>query len=88
MELIVESDGGRVLGSCDLDFTRWELVGDHFENLRSITVTITAAGKFGNMYIKIGNKRMNGSYGPQYGYLGLGFRVRVMARSFKLTPSF
>lgn len=88
MELIVESDDGRVLGSCDLDFTRWELIGDHFENLRPVTVTITVAGKFGNIYIENGNKRINGTYGPQYGYLGLGFTVRMKARNLKITPSF
>ena len=86
MELIVESDDGRVLGSCDLDCTHWQLVDNHFENLRAVTVTITAAGKFGNMYIKIGNKYMKGSYGPQLGYLGLGFTVYAKAHNLKITP--
>ena len=88
MELIVESDDGRVLGSCDLDCTRWQLVGDHFENIRPITVTITTAGTYGCVYIRCSNGRINNDTYERHGYLQVGYRVSVRAHGLKIISFF
>ena len=84
MELIIESDDGRVLGSRDLDGSRWEQVGDHFENLQVVAVDITAAGTFGEMYIKNGNQRIGGEHYRVGSRLDIGGAIIMPINNLKL----
>ena len=84
MELVVESDDGRILGSRNLKGSRWERVGDHFENLQVISVAIAVGGIFGSLYIENDNKRICGEQKP-LGYLKPGSEVLMAPHKLKLS---
>jgi hypothetical protein len=76
MELVVEDQDGYILGSRDLEGSRWEQIGQHFINLQEIVVAIAASGTFGTMYIKNGNERIGGA-SRLTGQLHQGSEVRI-----------
>jgi hypothetical protein len=84
MELIVEDREGRALGQRDLEGSRWELVGNHFENVQDIAVAITIAGHFGNMYIKNGNDRIGGDTNMPGRSLNPGHQIVIEAGKLSL----
>jgi hypothetical protein len=86
MELIVEDKEGRILGRRDLEGSRWEQVGDHFENVQDVAVMITKGGYFADMYIKNGNERIGSdTINMMTHALGPGFQVNMAAGKVALS---
>jgi hypothetical protein len=60
MRLVLEDAEQRVLGSADLEGSRWEQVGQYFEPLQSIGIRIQRSGVLKLSYIEVGNSRVYG----------------------------
>lgn len=85
MKLVIEGKDGRVLGSRDLEGSRWEQVDNHFTNVQDVAVQIDKGGDFGNMYIEVGNGRIGNDQATVSGRLDVGSAVHMASHAMRLS---
>lgn len=85
MKLVIEDKDGRIIGSRDLEGSRWEQVDNHFTNVQDIAMQIDKSGYFGDMYIEVGNGRISNDQAWSGRLLDVGSAVHMAAHSMRLS---